>query len=558
MKRILPILLFALLVFASKGELLDAMEAELNHSVKSFEGMEGAPLYYLQYEITDNQGTDISANLGAITTIRQSEKNRSIDVDMRVGTPQLDNTRKLDEFDYSRLFSRYDRRYFPVEDRSDVIRHHLWKLTNSEWHSAQEKLIKIKSKENINVEREDTSADFTSAPKVEFIDEYTPVMPDTSEWGQIMRRLSSHFIGHEHVLSSSVSLRVDNNEKYIVNTEGSRIYEFSPSVRISVYGATKADDGMEMYLSESYTGRAMSDLPSVEEIEADIEQMIEELSVLKDAPLVEPYSGPAILVNQASAVFFHEIFGHRIEGHRQKDPDFSQTFTKKVGEEILPTFISVYDDPTLKEYNGIPLNGHYKYDDEAVKAERIDIVKDGVLEGFLMSRSPIENFPVSNGHGRRSPGNETCSRMGNTIIESSNQVPFDELRNMLVDKCREEEKPFGLIIETISGGLTQTSRYTAQSFKVQPLKAWRVYTDGRPDELIRGVDIVGTPLTSFGKIMATADDPYVFNGMCGAESGMVPVSAVSPSILVSELEVEKKYKQKDKPPILDAPQWEEK
>jgi hypothetical protein len=143
--------------------------------------------------------------------------------------------------------------------------------------------------------------------------------------------------------------------------------------------------------------------------------------------------------------------------------------------------------------------------------------------------------------------------MGNTIVYSSQTTGFDELRKMLVDECKRQDKPYGLMFEDITGGFTGTSRWGAQTFKVLPVVVYRVYADGRPDELVRGVDIVGTPLTSFSKIIYTGDDPAVFNGTCGAESGGVPVSGVSPSILVSEIEVEKRRREQDKPPILSPP-----
>jgi predicted Zn-dependent protease len=124
---------------------------------------------------------------------------------------------------------------------------------------------------------------------------------------------------------------------------------------------------------------------------------------------------------------------------------------------------------------------------------------------------------------------------------------------MLIEECRRQEKPYGLIFDDISGGFTMTGRGGPQAFKVLPLLVTRVYADGRPDEIVRGVDIVGTPLTSFSKIIMAADDDGVFNGTCGAESGWVPVSAVSPSLLVTEIEVEKRRKGQDKPPILPPP-----
>ena len=181
------------------------------------------------------------------------------------------------------------------------------------------------------------------------------------------------------------------------------------------------------------------------------------------------------------------------------------------------------------------------------------IVEQGVLKTFLMSRSPTRGVNQSNGHGRRQAGATVCSRQGNLIVDSSKQVPFAELRQMLIEECKRQGKEYGLLFSDISGGFTTTSRRGLQAFKVLPILVYRVYLDGRPDELVRGADVVGTPLTCFSKILCTADDPDVFNGTCGAESGSVPVSAISPSILVQQIEIEKKHKAQDRPPILDAP-----
>jgi TldD protein len=252
-------------------------------------------------------------------------------------------------------------------------------------------------------------------------------------------------------------------------------------------------------------------------------------------------------------VYFHEIIGHRLEGHRQKLEDSGQTFAKKVGQKVTGDIISLYDDPSLKEFKGKPLRGYYRYDDEGVRGQRASLIENGVLKGFLMNRSPIRGFGASNGHGRRSPGNPTVSRMGNLIVEASKTVPYPELRQMLIDECKRQNKPFGLVFDDISGGFTYTGRGSGQSFKVKPLLVYKVYTDGRPDEVVRGVDIVGTPIVSFSKVVAAADDSDIFNGTCGAESGWVPVSAVSPSLLITEMEVEKSQKSQQKPPVLEPP-----
>ena len=228
-----------------------------------------------------------------------------------------------------------------------------------------------------------------------------------------------------------------------------------------------------------------------------VDTVIADVLALREAPVVAPYNGPAILMNRASGVFFHEIFGHRIEGHRQKSEEEGQTFAKKIGEEVLPTFLSVVDDPTLEKFGDTDLNGFYKYDEEAMKAEKVNLVENGILKTFLMSRSPARGFEHSNGHGRREPGPAVVARQGNLILSSSKQVSFDELRQALIEECKKQGKEFGLIFSDITGGFTHTRRWNPQAFKVLPILVYRVYVDGRPDELVRGVDIVGTPLTCF-------------------------------------------------------------
>jgi predicted Zn-dependent protease len=322
---------------------------------------------------------------------------------------------------------------------------------------------------------------------------------------------------------------------------------------VAVSAATKADDGMD--LSQTYIFNASNEggLPTEAEMRAALARVIEMVLALRAAPLVEPYTGPAILMNRASGVFFHEIFGHRIEGHRQKDVDEGQTFTKMIGKPVLPEFMSVSDDPTQAIFAGEDLRGFYRYDDEGVPAARVDLVEHGILKTFLLSRSPVPGFNRSNGHGRRSPGNAAVSRQGNLMIRSERSVTFDRLRELLIEECQSQGKPYGFLFEDITGGFTTTGRGGPQAFKVLPVVVYRVYADGRPQELVRGVDIVGTPLACFSQIIYTGDDPAVFNGTCGAESGWVPVSAVSPSILVRQIEIEKRQRSQERPPILPSP-----
>ena len=531
--------------------LLDAMKTELNRSVVVLRNADQVPLYYLSYHVTDTDKRSISASYGAIIS-ESNNHDRILDIDCRVGSPSLDNTHEIrGEFDYD--FQQEGPIRLPLEDDMLAIRTVIWKNTDDAYRTALERYTKVKTNEQVLAGREDTSADFYIERANTFVEATASKVMDVRAWKERLRKWSAIFKDYPFVKNSGLDLTLTNDNRYFVDSDSALIQTGESYARLLLKCSGAADDGMEIERYFVFDSDSPDKLPIGDEVDKNIYRLIAELDTLLRAPLAEPYAGPAILVNRASGVFFHEIFGHRIEGHRQKSEAEGQTFARKVGQQILPDFISIYDDPTLSQFKGTFLRGHYLYDDEGVKSQKVPIVENGVLRNFLMSRSPVRNFPISNGHGRMQAGRQPVSRQGNLMVRSTKEYPFDTLLTMLQDECRKQGKPYGLIFYDISGGFTQTGRYGPQSFKVIPLLVYRFYADGRAPEAIRGVDIVGTPLSSFEKIIATGDDYAAFNGTCGAESGWVPVSAVSPSILVSQVEVEKKMKEQEKPPILKPP-----
>lgn len=549
---ILTTVLCSSTVFAQNDFTLQAMEEELNRAMKVLGRSKPVSLYFLLYQVWDEHEIYMNASEGALYSYTDEHK-RYVDVDVRVGSSKLDNTHEIrgSEYDYLSWIPTIIE--IPIDTDPHSLKAVLWTHTDREFKEAQEAYTKVIAEKQVKVAETDTSPDFSLVRSQQYYDPPQTFDTDLQPWQEKLRQLSLRFKEYPWIYNSQVSLRATNLGKYLVNSDGTRIRENRLMYRVSMFASTMADDGMELYLSYSFFATRVGQFPSDSEIMNEIDTLITHLDALRNAPVVEPYIGPAILINRASGVFFHEIFGHRIEGHRQKSEFEGQTFTKKVGEQILPEFISIYDDPTLTLLDEKVLNGHYKFDDEGVPAQKVTVVDHGVLKEFLMSRSPIERFPASNGHGRRSHGKDIVSRQGILYIDSEKEVPFDELRQALIDECKNQGKEYGLIFYDISGGFTSTGRGGTQSFKVIPLFVKRIYVDGRPDEVVRGVDIVGTPLLSFSKIEMTGDDYGIFNGTCGAESGWVPVSAISPSIFVTEIEVEKKAKGQDKPPILPAP-----
>ena len=537
---------------AEPVNLLDVMQQELQSCTSHLAGSKEAPLYYLGYTITERHAFDLRVTDGALDE-PQLTNQRYLDVDVRVGGMALDNTHQIREGNWRDNYSQRRVIGFPMESDPAAIRACLWNETEFQFRKAQERYTKVVANRQVKVEEQDTSHDFSAAEAQQFSEPFVLTHVDSVQWRGILKRVGKLLTEAPFVQESSGRLTVTDQNEYLVNSDGSRLQHGNHYLRLRFTVSGMASDGMNLERTVGYDAASPAGLPTEETMQADAKRIVSELKALIDAPLVEPYIGPAILLNRASGVFFHEIFGHRIESHRQKSETEGQTFTKKVGQLVLPDFISVYDDPTMASFKGTDLRGYYSYDDEGTRAQRVTVVDKGVLRNFLTSRSPIANFPTSNGHGRREYGQDVCSRQANLIVKSEKTVPYDQLRRLLIETCKRQGKPYGLIFNDISGGFTMTARQGPQAFKVEPLLVYRVYADGRPDEVIRGVDIVGTPLTSFSKIIMAGDDDDVFNGTCGAESGWVPVSAVSPSVLVSEIEVEKKQKEQEKPPILPPP-----
>ncbi len=531
---------------ASPDVVLLSMQGELTRAKTDLAKSDPAP-YYLSYTAYDQDQIFIAGAYGALLS-DTAVKRRSVDVTMRVGSADLDNTHGQNRASGMTSGS------LPLQEDPDATARILWELTDREYKRAAPAYLNVKTNKAVQAEEEDKSPDFSSeAPSVHLGEKLTPAAFDKKAWEDEVRRVSGAFRKYPDVYYATVILQVGASNARMVSSEGSEIETPSATARLVMEAQTRAEDGMDLLRVETFQSPSASGLPSEAELMAKTEKMAADLKALRNAPVAEPYDGPALLSGRAAAVFFHEVLGHRMEGHRQRDEEEGQTFTKKVGQEVLPKFLTVVDDPTLVEINGVKLAGTYQFDNEGTPAQRVVVIQDGVLKNFLMSRMPIKGFDKSNGHGRNQPGLMPTGRQGNLIVTSNQTVPEANLRQMLIDEVKKQGKPYGLYFDDIQGGFTLTTRSLPQAFQVLPVIVYKVYADGRPDELVRGVDIVGTPLAALTRITATGDKEQVFNGVCGAESGSVPVSAVAPAMLFSEMEVQKRAHGHERPPVLPAP-----
>jgi TldD protein len=536
-------------VQAPMPAVLEAMQDEIGRSMAALSKSD-PPVYFISYTIAERQFFEVSGSNGALLS-SSDNRARWLEVQSRVGSYQLDDTHKLGDRPPSWTSPGSTS---TIDDDVPVLRREIWRETDRQYRAASEALIKVKTSQQVQVQTAEGAApDFSREEPHTSIRPRVEIHVDRKPWEERVRKYTAAFSKSPAVLNSIVTFTALAMNQYQVNSEGTKLAFGQAHYRLELFVQSKAPDGMDINRFANFDWLEPKDAPDDKTVFDRIQIMIHETEALDHAPLVDPYAGPALLTGRAAAVFFHEVFGHRAEGFRQKDINEGQTFTSKIGEKILPEFLSIKDDPTETQLGGQMLLGNYAFDDEGVPGQNVLLVDHGMLKTFLMSRSPLVTGPHSNGHGRRQLGFVPVARQGNLIVSSTRAVTDAQLRQRLIELIKAQGKPFGLLIDDIAGGFTFTGRGQPQAFQVLPLVVYKVFPDGRPDQLVRGVDIVGTPLVSLTKIVATGDKPDIFNGYCGAESGSVPVSAVAPAILISEMEVQKKQTATDKPPILPSP-----
>ncbi|MBN2494053.1 MAG: TldD/PmbA family protein [Deltaproteobacteria bacterium] len=535
-----------------RPRMLAAMRAELDRSMKRLK-MEGfdSP-YFMAYELKAIQKDSVQARFGAVYE-SDSGCSRRLRVEVRVGSYDFDNVGRKKAADFELPSSGY---FFssgaPIDDDPEALRNSLWLLSDRGYKTALKAYLKLKSQAVTEVDDGEWAGSFSHEKPQVF--EQAPAAYSFERQGleALARSLSMRFERHPGIFDHQISIEGSREVRLYASSEGSRIVTERVLYNLSVTASARADDGMLLTQSLALYSPERAELAQVDALERKVDRLIAELEALRAAPVLDPYTGPAILDGEATGVLFHEVIGHRLEGERQLDDEEGKTFKGRLGQKIIPDFLSIVDDPTLEAIGGTRLNGHYRFDDEGVPARRVVLVERGVLKSFLLSRTPVKGFRGSNGHGRSAPGEKPRARMANTVVLSERRVPFDRLKRMLIEEVARQKKPYGLIIKNIVGGSTQTSSWGYQAYKGVPQQVYRIFPDGR-EELVRGVEIVGTPLSSINKIAATSDRTAVFNGYCGAESGYVPVSASAPDVLMTEIELQRTRKESEKPPILPSP-----
>lgn len=535
--------------------ILQTMQQELKRSMPGLRLEDYPAPYFIAMGVRALTAHTFGARGGALFRDRR-EADRQAFVDVRVGDYTLDNGLDTDGQSYDEMILHQAPVELPLDEHPEALRNVLWALTDQRYKEALASYHRVKGKRVYQVEQKTPVLAFSKEDPVTYIGPMHSGKFDRDRIADICRQLSAQIAQNPQLFDSVVEFEVRFERRYLINSEGTMIRVDDAIFGLHARAYTLAPDGMLLDHSLDLYSRTEDGIPPLDQLQSRVNTMISQLMALREAPVLEPYTGPAILEPAATGVFFHEAVGHRLEGARQDNDQEGRTFSGQVGKPVLPEFLTVIDDPTMTIAGTTPLNGSYVVDDEGVLARPVVLVQDGILKEFLLSRRPIEGFSKSNGHGRAQGIRTPVARMGNLIVTTQNPVDRAELKKMLLKEVRQQKKPFGLIVGDITGGSTNTQTYGYQAFKGAARLVWKVDAKTGAESLVRGVEIVGTPLSSINKIVAASNETGVFNGYCGAESGYVPVSTVAPATLFREIELQRSGRQSQKGRVLPPPTTE--
>jgi len=508
--------------------LLKAMREELDRS-KSQLKMENVPApYYIEYRLSDVDEYSAEAAFGAL---RQDQRMhaRSLRVVVRVGDYKQDSY-------YGPGTGLVT--FAPSDDDSIALRRELWLATDRAYKAASEALASKKAVLS-QYTADQPFDDFARAPALESVGPFVKLDFTPAPWKETLEKVTNLYRTDAKIQSLSAYVRFRAVNDYFVNTEGTSTRQGYTVYSLNLSADTQADDGMELGRSPFYVGSTAAELPSQEKLLAETTKMLQSLKALREAPLVEEdYRGPILFSNDAASDILDGMIGQNILGIRPKPGDSARTtgeFSSSYKGRVLPTFISVVDDPTLKSLDGKSLIGTYQIDEEGVRVASLTVIKDGMLVEYLLGRMPIRDFADSNGHGRAAPGQSPSPNIGNLILQPRESSSPEELKRKLIEMCKQEGKPYGYYAETLVG--------------YNPRLLYRVYVSDGHQELVRGAvfnELDTRTLRS--NLVAAGNDPLVSN-----REGAVPTTVISPSILFDELEVKRTDKKNAKLPEYPPP-----
>lgn len=538
--------------------ILEAMAAELRRSRQGLR-VPGSPRpYYMSYVLRRRRELLLEAAYGSLQRRRDREQGL-LHVDVRVGSHQFDNV--IDGGLGGDDTQRESADWLTAPDDLDPIalRYSLWKLTQIKFDEALEDYYDHR-KAMVAEYLRDEVASFTredACRHLESIEAFdrTEQLP-IERWSSELVELSRRLLEHPDIHDPGLSIHGERVHRWFVDSNGSVVRSSDLWLEFEVRGWVLTEDGVYVEASRSWPARSVAEMLDAQTMSVLFDEVVAELAELREAESPGSFIGPALLLGQAASTMFHEALGHRLEGNRLVARGETRTFAHLLGERILPPGLHVFDDPTITRVAGRSLWGSYRVDDEGVPARRAELVRDGLLVGFLRNRAPLpDSSERSNGHGRTAGVERSMARMGNLIVESdpAHQQTQAALEAKLVALAREQGRRYAALIHRVRAGETATDSYDFQVFKGELAYVELLDVETGVRRRVRDLELIGTPLSALQRIVAFGGEAGVDHGYCFAESGSVPVGGVAPAIVLSEVELQQGSRTGFHEPLLPPP-----
>jgi hypothetical protein len=516
----------------AKGDvLLEALLTELDRSKDQLKMDQVKPPYYIEYRVDDVENFDAEAAFGALIG-GQRQHIRVLRVVVRIGDYKQDSY-------YGQGMGGTT--IIPLDNDPIAIRRQIWLLTDEAYKEAADAYAeKLSALKQFSVDPNPVD-DFAKAPVVTKVGPTISLKVDENEWKQTLQEATNLYRKYPEIQMVSASARFSGINQYFVNSEGTIIRNGRLNATVSLNGSTQAADGMRLQRNPYWTEERPEELPKREELLKDTTQMLETLKALREAPIVEEsYRGPVLFAPDAADDIMAGLVGGNILGRKPQLGRPNRTvgaFATSYKTRVLPKFVTVVDDPTIKEFGGKKVIGNYEVDSEGVAAQAVTVVDEGILVNYLMGRQPIRDFPSSNGHGRASPGQVASPAVGTLIFKSSEAEPAADLKKKLTEMSGEQSKPYGYRVDTLGAGNA-------------PRLLYRVYASDGHEQLVRGAVFNELDVRALrNDLIAMGNDPLVSNRVGG-----VPQTIIAPSLLFDELEVKRADTSKEKLPEYPAPE----
>jgi len=516
---------------AAKGDgLLEALLTELDRSKAQLKMDQVQPPYFIEYRVNDVEDFQAEAAYGALRE-NQHGHYRILRVVVRIGDY------KQDSF-YAR--GQGESTILPLDNDPIALRHQIWLATDDAYKAAGEALAEKQAALKQFTADTNPIDDFAKAPPLIAVDSTASLRVDEAAWKKTLEEVSALYKQYPDVQSLSASAHFNTTNDYLVNSEGTVTRCGKSTYSVQLNGSTQAADGMRLSRTPAYMVARIEELPTRETLMADTKKMLDTLVALRQAPIVEEeYRGPVLFAADAADDIVASLIGQNIVGRKPQLGRPNRTvgaFATSYKARVLPNFLTVVDDPTMKDFQGKSVVGNYAVDSEGVKAQPVTVIDSGMLTNYLLGRQPIRDFPASNGHGRAATGSFPGPNLGVLLLKSSEAQSPEDLKKRVIQMVTDQGLPFGYRVETLGPGNS-------------PRLLYRVYAKDGHEELVRGAvfNELDTRALRTG-VIAAGTDPLVSNRTSGS-----PVTVISPSLLFDELEVKRADTSKDKLPDYPPP-----